>query len=278
MYRQYYGFSEQPFDITPDPNFLYLSQSYEEALRAIIYGIQNRRGIIVIVGEVGTGKTLLLNTALEWLSKKTKVANVVNFNVSFKDLLVMALADLGLVKAGEKPGKAEALRRLDACAKAQITDGGNVALLVDEAQILDWNFMENLRLLSNMETAKHKLVQIVLSGQPELEAKLDQPELRQLAQRIGIRRYLHPLTESESYEYIRHRLTMAGLKRSSLFSNEAKALIWRFSAGIPRKINILCDNALLIGFQQLCNDIDETIVQKAVNDLRWKAPEDPVTT
>lgn len=275
MYRQFYGFSEQPFDITPDPNFLYLSKGHEETLRSIIYGIQNRRGIIVIVGEVGTGKTLLLHTALKWLSNKTRVAYVINFDVSFEDLLMMALADLGLTGPDEVLGKVPALKRLAAFAEEQVDNGGNVALLVDEAQILDRHAMENLRLLSNLETAKHKLVQIVLCGQPELEAKLEQPEMRQLAQRIGIRRCIDPLAEVESYEYIRHRLAVAGLEHQSLFSDQSKELVWRYSGGIPRKINILCDNALLIGFQHRRKAINAAVVKKAAEELHWKAPEQP---
>ena len=271
MYRQYYGFSEQPFDITPDPNFLYLSPGHENALRSIIYGIQSRRGIVAIIGEVGTGKTLLLNTALEWLSNKTKVASIINFDMSFDDLLFSASVELGLCRPDEDLKKAETLRRLHQFAQEQVDRGGNVAILVDEAQLLDHSAMENLRLLSNLETQKHKLVQIVMCGQPELETKLNQPDLRQLTQRIGIRRYIDPLAEPETYEYIRHRLTVAGLKRLPIFSTQARNLIWRYSGGIPRKINILCDNALMLGFQLRRKSINNEIVHKTIKDLHWEA-------
>jgi general secretion pathway protein A len=270
MYRQYYGFKEQPFDITPDPNFLYLSPGHEEVLRSIIYGIQGRRGIVAIIGEVGTGKTLLLNTALEWLSQKTKVAYVVNFDMSFDDLLMMALVELKLCQPNDDIRKAEALRRLNQFAQKQVDRGGNVALLVDEAQLLDQSAMENLRLLSNLETPKQKLVQIVMCGQPELETKLNQPELRQLAQRIGIRRTIRQLVEDETYEYIRHRLKIAGLKRFPLFSAGARKMIWQYSEGIPRKINILCDNALLIGFQLRRQTINNVVLQKTLKELQWE--------
>lgn len=273
MYRQYYGFRKQPFDITPDPRFLYLSPGHEDVLRAIIYGIQGRRGIIAIIGEVGTGKTLLLNTALEWLSRKTKVACIINFDMSFDDLLFMALVNLGLCRPDEELKKAESLRRLHKFAQEQVQGGGNVALLVDEAQLLDHSAMENLRLLSNLETPKHKLVQIVICGQPELDAKLNQPELRQLSQRIGIRRNIDPLAEHETYEYIRHRLKIAGLKRLPIFSADAKKLVWRYSEGIPRKINILCDNSLLIGFQLRRKTINTAIVEKTLKDLHWQPVE-----
>jgi len=270
MYCSYYGFSEEPFEITPDPNFVYMSPGYEEVLTSIIYGIQSRRGIMAVIGEVGTGKTTLLNTALEWLSEKTKVAYVINFDLDFDDLLKMAIVDLGLATAEQSLSKIEVLQRLRAYALKQLADCGNVALIVDEAQNLNRRAMENLRLLSNLETPKHKLVQIVLSGQPELEAKLAHPELRQLTERISIRRYIDPLKENETYAYIRHRLGVAEYKGPMIFSPEALKLIWQISQGVPRKINILCDNALLIGYRERNREIDPSFVQKVLKDLRWQ--------
>jgi general secretion pathway protein A len=273
MYCEYYGFTEEPFDITPDPSFLFLTPGHEEILTSIVYGIQGRRGLMAIIGEVGTGKTTILNTALEWLSKKTKVAYVINFDVSFEDLLAMALVKLGLVTADQTFTKVDALNRLDEFARQQLADGGNVAFIVDEAQNLNHRAMENLRLLSNLETPKHKLVQIILSGQPELEAKLDQPEVRQLTQRISIRRYIEPLKEDETYKYMHHRLEVAGYKGPLLFSQNAHRLIWEYTQGIPRKINILCDNALLIGFRIHQKKIHSPVVEKALQELRWSKPE-----
>jgi len=270
MYNEYFGFAEEPFNITPDPNFLYMSKGHEEVLTSIIYGIQGRRGITTLIGEVGTGKTTLLNTALEWLSEKTKVAYVVNYDVDFKDLLQMAIANLGLREADESLSKIDALNRLNEFAVQQLSEGGSVVLIVDEAQNLNTETMENLRLLSNMETPKHKLVQILLSGQPELEFKLDLPELRQLAQRISIRKYIEPLKEKETYEYIRHRLEVAKYNGPGLFSPRSKNLIWQYCAGVPRKINILCDNALLIGFQVRSEKISRSIIQRVAKELRWE--------
>ena len=269
MYCDYYGFSEEPFNITPDPTFLYMSPGHEEVLTSIIYGIQGRRGIIAVIGEVGTGKTTLLNTALDWIDQKTKVAYVINFDVNFDELLNMALINLGLTTAEGNPSKNEALQKLNDFTLKQIAVGGNVTLIVDEAQNLNQNAMENLRLLSNLETPKHKLVQIVLSGQPELETKLARPELRQLTQRISIRRYINPLKESETYEYIQHRLDIADYKGPMLFDPEAQNLVWQHSQGIPRKINILCDNALLMGFRESNQKIEAPLIQKAIDDLRW---------
>ena len=180
MYCDYFGFSEKPFNITPDPSFLYLSPGHEELLTSIVYGIQERKGFIVVVGDVGTGKTTILNTALQWLSQKTKAAYVCNYDMNFEDLLAQALFELDLAKTDAKLSKVAALQCLSKFAQKQLSEGGNVAIIVDEAQNLNFRAMENLRLLSNMETPKHKLVQIVLCGQPELDARLDQPELEQL--------------------------------------------------------------------------------------------------
>jgi general secretion pathway protein A len=270
MYCGYYHFDEEPFNITPDPNFLYMSPGHEEVLTSIIYGIQGRRGIVAVIGEVGTGKTTLLNTALEWLSQKTKVAYVINFDLDFDDLLRLAIVNLGLISADQTLSKIEALQRLHAFAGKQLAAGGNVAFIVDEAQNLNTRAMENLRLLSNLETPKHKLVQIVLSGQPELEAKLDLPELRQLTQRISIRRYIQPLTEKETYAYIQHRLDVSGYKGPALFKPDAQNLIWQTSQGIPRKINIICDNALLMGFRERHPKIDLSLIQKTIKALKWQ--------
>ena len=270
MYCSFYGFSEEPFKITPDPNFLYMSPGHEEVLTSIIYGIQGRRGIMAVIGEVGTGKTTLLNTALEWLSEKTRVAYIINFDIDFDDLLNMAIINLGLVEADQTLSKIKALQRLKDYSLKQLNESGNVALIVDEAQNLNQKAMENLRLLSNLETPKHKLVQIVLSGQPELETKLALPELRQLTERISIRRYIVPLKERETYEYIRHRLEVAEYKGPMLFEPEALKLIWRISQGVPRKINILCDNALFMGFKERHPKIGPKFIQKAFKDLRWK--------
>jgi len=269
MYCNYFGFSERPFELTPDPKFLYLSRGHIEMLASLTYGIHERRGFITIIGEVGTGKTILINTALERLDQDTKVAVILNTDLTFDQMLHMALVDLRLAKADEPLAKVQALHRLNAFAIKQLPLGGNVAFIVDEAQNLDSRSMENLRLLSNLETHKHKLVQIVLSGQPELDAKLNDPALRQLAQRISLRRYITPLSEKETYEYIQHRLAVAHYQGPSLFNGKAQKLVWNYSRGVPRNINILCDNALLIGYGMKNKRINEAIVKEAITDLKW---------
>ena len=278
MYCNYFGFSERPFELTPDPKFLYLSRGHIEMLASLTYGIHERRGFITIIGEVGTGKTILINTALERLDQDTKVAVILNTDLTFDQMLHMALVDLRLAKPNETLSKVQALNRLNAFAIKQLPWGGNVAFIVDEAQNLDNRSMENLRLLSNLETHKHKLVQIVLSGQPELDAKLHDPALRQLAQRISLKRYITPLIEKETYEYIRHRLSVAHYQGSSLFNSKAQKLIWNYSGGVPRNINILCDNALLIGYGMKNNKINEAIVKEAITDLRWSPYEGTIET
>ena len=278
MYCDYFGFSEKPFNITPDPNFLYLSPVHEELLTSIVYGIQERKGLVVVVGEVGTGKTTMLNTALEWLSRKTKAAYVCNYDMNFEELLAVALFELDLAKTGDKLSKVEALRCLNEFARKQLSQGGNVAIIVDEAQNLDFKSMENLRLLSNMETPKHKLIQIVLCGQPELDAKLDLPELVQLKQRVSIRRRIQPLSEAETYEYVQHRLEVAKHPGSALFETQALEHIWEYTAGVPRKINILCDNALMIAFKGKATTINQALIKEALKDLRWQRPGDAALT
>lgn len=269
MYCEYYRFSEKPFEVTPDPKFLYLSPSHREMLASVVYGIRERRGFIALVGEVGTGKTTIINAALDRLNGNTKVAYLSNTALNFDQMLLMTLQELKLVDPGQHVTKVEAIRLLNDFTIRYLSKGGNVVLIIDEAQNLDAQLMENLRLLSNLETRKHKLIQIVLAGQPELDAKLGRPDLRQLAQRVSMRRTISPLKEEETYEYLQHRLTVADYRGSALFTKKAKELIYECSGGIPRKINILCDNALLIGFALKKRTIDVDCVTEAAEDLKW---------
>ena len=269
MYSNYYGFSEKPFDVTPDPRFLYLTPDHRETLASLIYGIKERRGFITITGEVGTGKTTLLNAALERLDNKIRVAFIFNTDVTFEQMLSMALYEWGLLKPKDRLSKVNAIQRLNRFAIQQWAKGGNVVLIVDEAQNLNNNLLENLRLLSNLETQKHKQVQIVLSGQPELDIKLRLHELRQFTQRISLRRYVSPLDEKDTYAYLKHRLAIAKYSGPSLFSPKAQQLIWEYSGGVPRKINILCDNAFLIGYGLQKKKIHAAVVQEAAQDLKW---------
>jgi general secretion pathway protein A len=284
MYCGHFGLSEKPFEMTPDPKYLYLSPNHREVFAAILYGIRDRRGLTSIVGEVGTGKTTLLNAALQELDEKTKAAYIFNTRVTFEELLNTVLFEMELKKSDENLSKTHAIERLNQFAHEQLTAEGNVALIIDEAQNLDIHSLENLVLLSNLETRKHKLIQLVIAGQPELDKILRRYELRQLTQRIHLKRYLIPLTEKETSDYIRHRLHVADYSGSHLFDRRAQQLIWEYSHGIPRRINILCDNALLIGYGVEKKRITASLMEEAIKDLTWSpfAPanvsSDPIAT
>jgi general secretion pathway protein A len=271
MYSNFFGFSVKPFELTPDPSFLYLNEGLRETLATLVYGIRERRGFIIIIGEPGTGKTTLLNAAADQFDENTKIAFILNTSLAFEDMLHMALVDLNLAKTEESLTKRKAIQRLNDFVLKQNENSGNVALIIDEAQNLNRHSLENLRLLSNLQTRKHNLIQIVLAGQPELDITLQKRELRQLVQRIGLRHRTTPLNEKDAYEYIQHRLTIARYQGPQLIGNRAKKLIWFYSQGIPRTINILCDNSLLAGYALERKRIDSAIVDEAIQNLNGQS-------
>lgn len=270
MYCQFFGFLEIPFNVTPDPRFLFLGAAHREALASLIYGIKQRQGITAIVGEVGAGKTTVLNALMAELDDSIKLAYVFNTSLTFRELLEMTLIELGLMEVGESIAHRDAIYRLNEFAIKQLAGGGTVALVVDEAQNLDRESMESLRLLSNLETTKQKLIQIVVSGQPELDDRIKHPSLKQLAQRISLKRFIGPLNKEEIAAYIQHRLAVAGYRGKGLFDLAALSLIGKYSKGIPRKINILCANSLLIAYGMGKRRIGARIVQEAIRDLDWR--------
>jgi general secretion pathway protein A len=275
MYSNFFGFSVKPFELTPDPRFCYQTHGVREIISTIIYGIRERRGFIAIIGEPGTGKTTLLNAALDKLDREIiKYALIQNIGISFKDTLHEILVQLELAKIEEKLTKSKMIMRLKHFAMQQFEKGGNVAIVLDEAQNFSLSNLENLRLLSNLETRQHKLIQIVLAGQPELERKLKEPRLRQLAQRITLKARTSPFNEKDTFEYIKHRLEVARYNGAPLFGNKAKQLIWAHSQGVPRKINVLCDTALVIGYANDRKRIDSSIVKVAIQDHDWEASEE----
>jgi type II secretory pathway predicted ATPase ExeA len=277
MYCKHHGFSEKPFDVTSNPRFLFLRPDHQETLASIEYGIRERRGFITLIGEVGTGKTTLLNAAVDRMDRKTRVAFIFTTNVTFDEMLNMALYELKLIKINETVSKVDGIRRLNHFAMEQLRKGGNVLLIIDEAQNLDDSVLEELRLLSNLETPKHKLIQVILSGQPELDTKLNRNELRQFAQRISIRRYISPLNEKDTYSYLQHRLKLVQDKGTLPFTPKAQKLIWEYTQGVPRKINILCDNAFLIGYGLNKKKINEDMILEAACDLKWHPSSDTKT-
>ena len=265
MYTQFYNFSEKPFNLTPDPKFLYLTPSHREALASMVYGINERKGFIAITGEVGVGKTTLVYTLLNNLNEKVKTAFVYHTSATFEQLLSYILMDLNVTI--DSNDKITLLGKLNEYLTHNITQDETLAIIIDEAQNLPNKLMEEFRLLSNLETSKQKLLQILLVGQPELEAKLNSQDLRQLKQRISIRRKIKPLTPKEREEYIDHRLKIVGSNSKSVFNSDAISVISKYSEGIPRIINIVCDNALLIGYSHSKKKITRKIVEEVLEDL-----------
>lgn len=265
MYTDFYQMTERPFNVTPDPKFLYLNSRYREAIASLNYGISQRKGFITLIGEAGTGKTTLLKRLLEDLDPKTKTVFIFNTNVTFEEILEYIFAEFDLAVHNGK--KLYMLQRLNTFLLEELRNGGNVALLIDEAQDLEFSVLEDLRLLSNLETAKEKILQIVLSGQPELGQKLSNPILRQLRQRISINCRLLPLSREEITEYLQFRLQAAGCPDLKLFSREAEDRIYHFSRGVPRLVNVVCDNALVIGYALGKKRIGADIIDEAAADL-----------
>ncbi|SMC26768.1 general secretion pathway protein A [Desulfacinum hydrothermale DSM 13146] len=269
MYLDFFGLRAEPFHITPDPDFLYLSPSHKEALAAIVYGVEQRKGFITITGEVGLGKTTIVRTYLErYDPEKIKTVLVFNANVSFDGLLKTIYRELGM----EPPDgdTHELVHHLHLELIRQYQEGWNVVLIIDEAQNMPVETLENLRMLSNLESTKDKLIQIILIGQPELERTLNLHQLRQLKQRIVIRTKLKPLTRQESLDYIRHRLSLVQVHKKTIFTDSALKRIVKEAAGIPRRINIICDNALITGFGYGRKTITPGIIREVVDDLEGR--------
>jgi general secretion pathway protein A len=266
MYNSYFGFSVSPFSVTPDPNFFYTNPVYQEAYANLRYGIESKKGFIVITGEVGTGKTTLLRKLMHNLEGTIHSVFIFNTYLNFSELLQVILYDLGL--APKEPNKVTMLQELNDYLITQLKQAHIVAVLVDEAQNLSDEALEGLRLLSNLETDQEKLVQIVLMGQPELQARLDRPGLRQLKQRVALQCRLVPLKDEEVGPYIDFRLRAAGYKGKDLFHPDAFRQIAFYSNGIPRLMNIICDNALLCAFARSQKIVSAEMIKEVARDLR----------
>jgi len=269
MYEQFYGLRENPFNVTPNPEYIYLGEHHREALAQLLYGVKEKKGFIVITGEVGTGKTTLIRYLLDRLDGNghTKTAFLFNPKLAVNDFIQYILKDLGVRIQGQTKG--DYLHNLHRYLLNAYQKDERVILIVDEAQGLKPELLEEIRLLSNLETSRSKLLQIVLLGQPELDKTLSQPEFRQLRQRINLRYHLLPLSEQETKEYIAKRLRIAGAKEPIFTEKAIKEIYWK-SGGIPRLINILCDNALLDGYALDQRIVDEKSVREAAKDLNLK--------
>lgn len=265
MYEEYYQFERTPFSATPDPSFLYTSPAHREALAALIYGVQYRKGFIALIGEVGTGKTTVLRSYIHSkYAKNIKLIYVFNPKLEFSELLTVILREFTSEIPETEVEKADLLHRY---LVAYYEKSINVVIVIDEAQNTPTDTLESMRMLSNIETTRHKMVQIILAGQPELEDLLSSHELRQLRQRLSLTVRLRPLTKEESVAYILHRIKRAGVT-ASLFAPEALDWIVSHAEGIPRKINMICDNALVTGFGTGANTIGIDILEEISADLR----------
>lgn len=271
MYRPFYNLTRNPFEISPDPYFFYPTPRHNEALALLNYGVLRRKGFVIVTGEVGTGKTLLVRCLLDSLAQNNVAfAYIYNPILSVRSFLGQVLSELGL--AADASTKSEALSRLNNYLLSRSRNDLTSALIVDEAQVLSWELLEEIRLLTNLETTQHKLLQIVLAGQPELDRKLDSHKLRQLKQRVGLRCSLLPLQLDEVEGYIRRRLELAGGGRNEIFTAAAIDAIYRASKGIPRLVNTLCENCLMLGFGLQHERITPDLVEEVVSDFRLDQP------
>lgn len=265
MYCKFYNLKEHPFNVTSDPAFFFSSQKHNEALSHLFYGVTQRKGIIAITGEIGTGKTTLCRFFLDHLGEGVKTAFVLNPYFPDIRLLEIIIKDFGIkIKGNTDSAYYWELNRF---LLKESKRGNNVVLIIDESQNLTTHQLEQVRLLSNLETDKHKLIQIILVGQPELNNKLELFELRQLNQRVTIRYHIAPLSKEEVEDYISHRLSIAGPEHKIKFTQQALEAIAYFSCGTPRLINILCDRALLAGFVAEKETIDLEIISRCTREL-----------
>jgi len=268
MYKNFFGLKDLPFNFSPDPRYLYLTKSTQEALSTLTYGIESRKGFLLLTGEVGTGKTTLLNRLLDWLRERD-VATAFVFNPQLQNvsqLFDFVMAELGI--PCETRIKSQVLLKLNQWLLQRYRAGKTTVLIVDEAQNLSDQLLEEIRLLTNLETSSEKLLQIVLSGQPELEQKLMQPQLRQLRQRIVFRSRTVPLSREETYGYIAERLRIAGGNGHPIFSVEAMDTINHYAKGIARVVNLLCEHALINSFAEGIKPVPANIVEEVAKEFQ----------
>jgi putative secretion ATPase (PEP-CTERM system associated) len=268
MYEKYFSFKHKPFDLVPNPDFLFLSSTHHKAITYLDYGIKEKIGFILLTGEIGSGKTTLIRNLIKNLSGLFKLSRINNTKVTSEQLIAMINEDFGLDTEGKN--KTRLLSELNVFLVEQYSKKVQPVLLIDEAQNLSPDLLEEIRLLSNLETDRAKLLQIILVGQPDLKKTLMLPELMQLRQRINISYHIAPLTVDETEKYIKHRLTIAGNPDAIKFDDGMLPLIYKFSKGIPRLINILCDFALLTAFVDGKKEVQLDIVREIVKDLESK--------
>jgi general secretion pathway protein A len=268
MYQNFFGLKESPFSVSPDPRYIYWTKTTQESLAALAYGIQSRKGFLLLTGEVGTGKTTLLNGLLDWL-REQEIATAFIFNsqlLSVTQLFDFIMADFEI--PCESRMKSQVLLKLNQWLLERYRSGRASVLIIDEAQNLSDQVLEEVRLLTNLETSSEKLLQIVLAGQPELDEKLKRPQLRQLRQRIVFRCKTIPLTKEETHAYIQERLRIGGANGQSIFLRETVNTIYRYSQGIPRVINLLCEHALINSFVEEVKPVPVSIVEEVAKEFQ----------
>jgi len=267
MYKKFYGFSEKPFNTTPDSKFFFASNKHTEALNSLIYAINERKGFVVITGEIGAGKTTVSRTLCALLSKidrDTKVALITNTHITQKELIEHILDDLSVEYS--PGGKQKLIKQLNKFLIEQLAMDIKIVVIIDEAQNLAPKVLEEIRMLSNLETENEKLLQVILMGQPQLKAKLNHPQLEQFKQRIAINYHITSLTKEETHEYIKHRIKLVSHKDSQIFTPEAIDAIFTHSNGIPRIINLVCDSALLSGYIYETRTITPSIIHEVIQE------------
>ncbi|MBV9339264.1 MAG: AAA family ATPase [Acidobacteria bacterium] len=266
MYKEYFGLRANPFNVNPDPRYLFLTRHTEEALACLTYGIQSRKGFVLLTGEVGTGKTTLINKLLEWLrTQQVPTAFIFNSRMNVTQFLDYMMADFGV--PCDSRSKSQVLLRLYQWLLERYRAGETAVLIVDEAQNLADEVLEEVRMLTNLETFTEKLLQIILVGQTELELKLKQPNLRQLRQRLTLRAKTHPLTSEETKAYIQQRLRIAGSNGQTIFDPEALNAIFRYTNGIPRIVNLICEHCLVSAFVDQQQMVSASIVDAVARDF-----------
>ena len=268
MYEKFYGFTDKPFNMTPDSKFFYASPKHEEALNCVLLAVSQRSGFVVVTGEIGSGKTTVCRAFINKLDTTTKIALILNTHLGKKELLTSILEDLGIEYKSNS--KTHLLSALNKYLVKQAENDVNVVLIIDEAQNLTPSVLEEVRMLSNFETEKEKLIQIVLIGQPELRKKLLLPKLEQFRQRIVLNYHIEPLSYQEAIGYIKHRLVKAGNENADIFTQGAIDEIYKFSKGVPRLINLACNNALISGVVYGTKIITDDIAQEATGELMHK--------
>src|SRR5215471_9620996 len=267
MYKSFYGLKENPFNVNPDPRFLYLTKQIEESLTGLMYGIQTRKGFITLTGEVGTGKTTLVNRLLDWLHhKRARTAFLFNSRMNTNQLFDFILAEFDI--PCDSRSKSQQLMSLNHWLLDRYRAGETAVLIIDEAQNLTFPVLEEVRLLTNLETSTDKLLQIVLSGQPELEEKLKLPQLRQLRQRIMLRCKTTPLTKEQTHSYVAERLKIAGASGEPIFSPKALDTVHLYSLGIPRVVNLLCEHSLINAYVEHQQPIEAKIVEDVAHEFQ----------